>query len=126
MTRLVLLRHELTRLGQAPRTTVTRAVLFAATLGIAALSVPWGREASQVEAAFAALFPVFWYCEMALALFVVPAIVAVDIPVERERGTLELLLACPQTEQDVLVGKYGSQLAQAAAILGALFPLGFA
>ena len=126
MTRLVLLRHELTRLGQAPRTTVTRAVLFAATLAIAALSVPWGREASMVEASFAGLFPIFWYCEMALALFVVPAIVATDIPVEREKGTLELLLSCPQTEQDVLVGKYGSQLAQAAAILGALFPLGFA
>ncbi|MEK7466313.1 MAG: ABC transporter permease subunit [Planctomycetota bacterium] len=126
MTRLVLLRHELTRLGQAPRTTVTRSVLFAATLAIAALSVPWGAEASQIDAAFASLFPVFWWAEMALALFVVPAIVATDIPVERERGTLELLLACPQTERDVLVGKYGSQLAQAAGILGALFPLGFA
>ncbi len=126
MTRFVLLHHELTRLAQAPRTTLFRSAFLLTIILFAAASVPWGAAAPRVQAAFASLFPVFFWCEMLFAIFIVPALVAADIPGEREKGTLELLLACPQSERDILLGKLGSQVAQAGVLLAAPFPLAFA
>lgn len=126
MPPFVLLRHELTRLAQAPRTALLRTLVLAGIVGLAAARVPWGQPVHQLQAAFAGFFPLFFWCGMLLAVFVVPAMVAADIPVEREKGTLELLLACPQTERDILVGKLGSQAAQAFVLLGTPLPLMFA
>ncbi len=126
MTRFVLLHHELTRLAQSPRTVLFRCAFLTLIILFAAASVPWGAAAPRVQAAFASLFPVFFWCEMAFAVFIVPALVASDIPLEREKGTLELLLACPQSERDILLGKLGSQIAQVGVLLGAPFPLAFA
>lgn len=126
MPPFVLLRHELTRLAQAPRTALLRTVVLAGVVGLAAAQVPWGHPVHELQAAFAGFFPLFFWCGMLLAVFVVPAMVAADIPVEREKGTLELLLACPQTERDILVGKLGSQAMQAFVLLGTPLPLMFA
>ncbi|MCC6739737.1 MAG: ABC transporter permease subunit [Planctomycetia bacterium] len=126
MPPFVLLRHELTRLAQAPRTALLRTLVLAGVVALAASQVPWGQPVHRLQAAFAGFFPLFFWCGMLLAVFVVPAMVAADIPVERERGTLELLLACPQTERDILVGKLGSQAAQAFVLLGTPLPLMFA
>ncbi|KAF0244491.1 MAG: hypothetical protein FD180_2452 [Planctomycetota bacterium] len=126
MKGFVYFRHELLRFAQAPRTFAARTLLFAITLAAASATVPWDGTPPELSGAASRLFEVFFWAEMVLAAFIVPALVASEVPAERQSGTLELLLCCPLTERSILLGKFGSHTARAAALLGIAFPLAFA
>src|SRR5436190_20432 len=54
-----------------------------------------------------------------------PALVASDFPVERERGTIELLLACPHRPRSIFLGKFCCHAIHALGLLATALPLAF-
>jgi hypothetical protein len=124
MSGLLYARCELRRLAQHPNFFVARAAFPALVMLIAASMVDVGVTQQQVGASAASLFTVFFWCQLVVAGVLVPALVAPDLPLEREQGTLELLLACPQEERDLILGKLTSHATTISWLLAASLPVG--
>ena len=125
-TRGIFVSHELARLARIPRTHAVRFMFVVALLGLAALIWPWNAGTLELYRGSADIFTIFFVTEMVLATLVVPALVAPAIPAEREAGTLELLVSCPEPEGDLVLGKLVSHSALVVAVLAAGFPVAFA
>ncbi|KAF0246010.1 MAG: hypothetical protein FD180_1074 [Planctomycetota bacterium] len=126
MTRGIFVSHELARLARFPRTYGVRFMFVGALLGLAALIWPWNSGLQELYQGSTAIFKVFFVTEMVLAMLVVPALVAPAIPAEREAGTLELLVSCPEPEGGIVLGKLVSHAMLVVAVLAAGFPVAFA
>ncbi|MEK7466314.1 MAG: ABC transporter permease subunit [Planctomycetota bacterium] len=121
------LAFELSRLARAPRPHLVRMLFVAILLAFAAMIWPWNAAGKQeMLSSSSEIFTVFFQAEMLLAIFVVPALVAPAIPAEREAGTLDLLVTCPEPEGRLVMGKLASHAILVIAVLAAGFPVAFA
>ncbi|KAF0246011.1 MAG: ABC-2 family transporter [Planctomycetota bacterium] len=121
------LAFELARLARAPRPHLVRMLFVAVLLAFAAVIWPWNAAGKQeMLSSSSEIFKVFFQAEMLLAIFVVPALVAPAIPAEREAGTLDLLVTCPEPEGRLVLGKLASHAILVIAVLAAGFPFAFA
>ncbi|KAF0242890.1 MAG: ABC transporter [Planctomycetota bacterium] len=124
MTGLLYARCELRRLAQYPSFIVARAAFPALVMLIAASLVDVEVKPQELGGSAAALFVIFFWCQFIVAGILVPALVAPDMPLEREQGTLELLLSCPQKERDLILGKFVSHASTVCWLLAASLPVG--
>ncbi|MCE9583856.1 MAG: ABC transporter permease [Planctomycetes bacterium] len=120
-----MLRGDLFRLACGRRLHTFR-FLFAGVLCVfVAITWPVGAHADMQKAGQSMLAAFVW-CEFFAAGVLIPIFVAPAIAGERERGTLELLVACPQTEVDLVVGRSLSHVAFGTSLLLAGAPFAVA
>ncbi|MBI2923548.1 MAG: ABC transporter permease subunit [Planctomycetes bacterium] len=117
---------ELLNLSRAPRTYALRFLWVFVLASVAALAWPWGGRPQDFHLRGVALFHIFFWAELVAATWLVPAIVAPAISVERERHTLDLLAVSPLTEFEIVFGKLVANSALIGSILLAGLPIAFA
>lgn len=116
---------ELLNLSRSPRTYALRFLWVFLLASVAALAWPWGGRPQDFHLRGVALFHVFFWSEILAATWLVPAIVAPAISVERERHTLDLLAVSPLTEFEIVFGKLVANSALIGSILLAGLPIAF-
>lgn len=111
---------ELTTAARRRRYYYLRALYAGCLLFLLWVNYPWWYSANTVSsvAMFARRFFYSFAVLQYVAIFVVlPAMVAGAIAQERERRTIEYLLTSHLTARDIILGKLGSRIVQAVALL---------
>ncbi len=120
-----MLREDLFRMARGWRTHGVRFAFVGVLLFITALVFPWEGLRLSPTAGRSMMLAFVWLELIAAAIFI-PAFVAPAIAGEREKGTLDLLTACPQSDSDLVFGRGMSHAAWGLSLLlaGAPFAVG--
>ncbi|KAF0246012.1 MAG: hypothetical protein FD180_1076 [Planctomycetota bacterium] len=120
-----MLRGDLFRMSRGRRAHGVRIGFVGLLVVFTAFAWPWDGLQVSTKAGRAMMLAFVW-CELIAAAIFIPAFVAPAIAGEREKGTLDILSACPQSDTDLVFGRGMSHAVWALSLLfaGAPFAVG--
>ena len=120
-----MLRGDLFRMSRGRRAHIVRIGFVGLLVLFTAFAWPWDGLQVSTKAGRAMMLAFVW-CELIAAAIFIPAFVAPAIAGEREKGTLDILSACPQSDTDLVIGRGMSHAVWALSLLfaGAPFAVG--